>query len=151
MRSTRAGILFACLLLAGGRPAAGQAPSGAEWQARQGEALRRSESILQRADAQEGLLAQYQLMRDAYTASRDPVFRRVFGQYLSWYQTFIGDYPAAAASFSIRQSLLPQDNPSPLAAPGYSARSASRRSPNWPETVGPCSSTRRTTCRSRAA
>jgi len=64
------------------------------------------------------------VMRYAYLGDNDPAFRVIFGQYLSWYQTFIGDYPHAAASFSIKQPAQPDDSPSPLSSPGYTARPA---------------------------
>ena len=53
-------------------------------------------------------------MRDAYRADKDKAFRIVFGQYMSWYQTFIGDYPGAHESYSIRQLAARDDAPSPL-------------------------------------
>ena len=71
-----------------------------------------------------GLLAQYEVMRYAYTSDKGAVFRLIFGQYLSWYQTFIGDYPDAAASFSISQPLQSDDATSPLSHSDYSASSA---------------------------
>lgn len=84
-------------------------------------AVEKSESIMQRALQRKGLLAQYQVLRYAYAADHNPSFRAIFGQYLSWYQTFIGDYPDALLSFSIRQTALPDDAPSPLGTPGYHA------------------------------
>src|SRR5581483_1724922 len=39
--------------------------------------------------------------------------------YLSWYQTFIGDYSDALQSFSIKEELLSDDAPSPLGQPGW--------------------------------
>ena len=103
--------------------ATAHAQSAAQWQARQIEASRQSERIMLEANRHKGLLAQYQVMRYAYVGDKDPAFRVIFSQYLSWYQSFIGDYSDAAASFSIRQAPLPDDRPSPLAA-GYTARPA---------------------------
>ena len=100
------------------------AQSAAQWQARQIEASRQSEQIMQDANKRKSLLAQYQVMRYAYASNKDPAFHIIFGQYLSWYQTFIGDYPDAAVSFSIRQAALPDDRPSPLGNTGYTARPA---------------------------
>jgi hypothetical protein len=47
----------------------------------------------------------------------------IFGQYLSWFQTFIGDYEGAAASFSIAQPAQDDDAPSPQGG-AYVARPA---------------------------
>ncbi|MER3546097.1 MAG: hypothetical protein C4338_00290, partial [Rhodanobacteraceae bacterium] len=63
-------------------------------------------------------LAQYQVMRRIYATATNPNFRVIFGQYVSWYQTFIGDYADALQSFSIRESPLADDAPSPLGQPG---------------------------------
>ena len=63
------------------------------------------------ANKRPSLLAQFQVMRYAYIGNRDPAFQVIFGQYLSWYQTFIGDYQDAATSFSIRQAALSDDRP----------------------------------------
>ncbi len=122
MIPNRKGIPFVLAALLG-CTAAAQEPSAAQWQARQIEASRQSERIMLEANRHKGLLAQYQVMRYAYVGDKDPAFRVIFSQYLSWYQSFIGDYPDAAASFSIRQAPLPDDHPSPLGA-GYSARPA---------------------------
>jgi hypothetical protein len=102
----------------------GHAQTAAQWQAEQIAASQKSEQIMQDANKQKSLLAQYQVMRDARARSRDPAFHIIFGQYLSWYQTFVGDYPDAAASFSIRQVALPDDRPSPLNNPDDTARPA---------------------------
>ncbi len=82
-------------------------------------AVERSEQIMQDAQRRKGLLAQYQVMRRAYAASDNSNFRVIFGQYLSWYQTFIGDYSDALQSFSIKEQLLSDDAPSPLGQPGW--------------------------------
>lgn len=84
-------------------------------------AVEKSEAIMKRAQQRKGLLAQYQVMRHAYASDSNSTFRVIFGQYLSWYQTFIGDYSDALQSFSIRERPLPDDNPSPVAQPGYHA------------------------------
>jgi hypothetical protein len=123
MSALRTGFLFGCALLFCA-PAASQAQSSAQWRSRQLAASRKSEKIMHEADKHKGLLAQYQVMRYAYANDKDPAFRLIFGQYLSWYQTFIGDYPDAALSFSIKQPLEKNDSPSPLSNPDYSARPA---------------------------
>ncbi|HEU0276474.1 MAG TPA: hypothetical protein VFQ95_01440 [Rhodanobacteraceae bacterium] len=83
--------------------------------------MSQSDAIMQRATAQRDLLAQYQVMRRAYAGDRDPAFRVIFGQYLSWFQTFIGDYKDAELSFSIDQTPQPHDAASPLVQPGWHA------------------------------
>jgi hypothetical protein len=84
-------------------------------------AVEKSEAIMKRAQQRKGLLGQYQVMRHAYAGNSNSTFRVFFGQYLSWYQTFIGDYPDALHSFSIREVALPDDRPSPLVQPGWHA------------------------------
>ncbi|HWU75159.1 MAG TPA: hypothetical protein VN043_01535 [Rhodanobacter sp.] len=113
---------FAALLALQG--ASLHAQSASQWQAEQIAASDKSEHIMREANTHKGLLAQYQVMRYAYVADKQPAFRLIFGQYLSWYQTFIGDYPDAAASFSIRQPALRDDHPSPLSDASWQARPA---------------------------
>jgi hypothetical protein len=120
--STR--IRFACALLLAGMSAAASAQSADSWQTRQAEASRMYGNIVREAGQHKGLLARYQVMRAAYAGNRDPTFHQVFDQYLSWYQTFLGDYPGASATFSIKQAQLPQDNPPPLSSSEYTARPA---------------------------
>lgn len=83
------------------------------------EAVDRSEQIMQGAQQRKGILAQYQVMRRAYATNANPNFHVIFGQYLSWYQTFIGDYPDAIQSFSIKEQSLADDALSPLTQPGW--------------------------------
>ncbi|HEX7369897.1 MAG TPA: hypothetical protein VF284_06395 [Rhodanobacteraceae bacterium] len=111
-------ISLAALLLAGIAPAAlAQTPS--LWREEQLQALNQSDAIMQRVDQEKNLLARYQVMRRAYAADGQPAFRAIFGQFLSWYQTFIGDYKDAELSFSIEQKAQPDDAPSPLGQPGW--------------------------------
>jgi hypothetical protein len=124
MPSLRKGIPLGCALLLSCAATSGRAQSASQWQARQIEASNKSEQIMQDANKHKGLLAQYQVMRYAYVGNKDAAFHLIFGQYLSWYQTFIGDYPDAATAFSIRQTALPDDRPSPLGNPDYTARPA---------------------------
>jgi hypothetical protein len=98
-----------------------QIEPGSGVSAAQVAAVEKSETIMKRAQQRKGLLAQYQVMRYAYNEDSSSAFRVIFGQYLSWYQTFIGDYSDALQSFSIRERPLPDDNPSPAAEPGYHA------------------------------
>lgn len=124
MPSLRKGIPLGCALLLTCVATTSHAQSAAQWQARQIEASNKSEQIMQDANKRKSLLAQYQVMRYAYVGNKDPAFHVIFGQYLSWYQTFIGDYPDAATSFSIKQSALPDDRPSPLGNADYTAHPA---------------------------
>lgn len=87
-----------------------------QWQQAQKIAFEQSERVYADALKRNGLLAQYKAMRDAYRSDRNTAFRIVFGQYLSWYQTFVGDYPGAHDSYSIRQLAAKDDAPSPLGA-----------------------------------
>jgi hypothetical protein len=88
--------------------------SAAQWKAMQKQAFDKSETIFTRAQKMDGLLAQYRTMSNAYDADNSPAFRIIFSQYLSWYQTYIGDYAGARRSYSIRQVAEANDAPSPL-------------------------------------
>lgn len=103
---------------------AANAQTPAQWRAQQLEASRQSELIMKDADSHKGLLAQYLVMRRSYLRGSGNAFRLIFGQYFSWYQTFIGDYPAAAATLSISQPPELNDRPSPLSGDEYVARPA---------------------------
>jgi len=108
------------LLLAGlASTASAQIPS--VWRDQQIEAMNKSDAIMKRAHDSKDLLAQYQVLRRAYASDGKPAFRAIFGQYLSWYQSFIGDYKDAELGFSIEQKPLADDNPSPLTQPGWHA------------------------------
>jgi len=131
----RLAVLLACVLLAcGPRAAAAQTPTQTpartpdltpdQWQALQLAAADKSDRIMAAANRHKGLLAQYQVMRRAWDEDKSPAFRLIFGQYISWYQSFIGDYSDAAASFSIKQLPEPDDRPSPLGLPDYHAHPA---------------------------
>jgi hypothetical protein len=108
-------------MLSGGLalPASAQLPS--TWRDEQIDAMNKSDAIMQRAQGKQDLLAQYQVMRYAYAADGHAAFRAIFGQYLSWYQSFLGDYQDAEASFSIEQKPLADDAASPLNQPGWHA------------------------------
>lgn len=120
MQESRAALMLGCTLLFACLPATSSAQSASQWRSQQLEASRKSELIMHEAESRKGLLAQYQVMRYAHVKYNDTAFRLIFGQYLSWYQTFIGDYPDASASFSIKQSLASDDHASPLASGDYS-------------------------------
>lgn len=94
-----------------------------QWRAQQLAAADKSDAIMRDAQKQPGLLAQYIHMQLAYDANHDRAFQLIFGQYLSWYQTYIGDYNAARSTFSIAQRPQSDDGPSPLNG-GYEPRPA---------------------------
>lgn len=96
----------------------------AQWKIMQKEAFDRSEAIFTRAQKLPGLLAQYQMMSDAYDADPKAPFRIIFSQYLSWYQTYVGDYTGARRLYSIRQLPEKNDAPSPLNNAGFVQRPA---------------------------
>ena len=62
-----------------------------QWRRRQLAAVDRSQKIMLDAQKLPGLLGQYLRMQSGYDSSDELAFRTVFGQYLSWYQTFVGD------------------------------------------------------------
>ncbi len=117
-------LLVGCLAM----PATGQTvePSGAGSASvhQQKAAVAQSEKIMAEAQSRSGLLSQYLFMRDAYASSKDLSFRVIFNQYLSWYQTWVGDYAGARTSFSIVQKAAQDDAPSPLQGTQWRAESA---------------------------
>ena len=88
------------------------------WRRAQLEAADKSDRIMKDAERQPGLLGQYEFMQQKYNSNHDRAFQLIFGQYLSWFQTYIGDYNAARRAFSIAQPAQSDDGPSPLAS-GY--------------------------------
>ncbi|GLQ87492.1 hypothetical protein GCM10007898_10580 [Dyella flagellata] len=103
--------------------AAVHAQSAAQWQAQQAAAGAKADRIMAEASHHKGLLGQYMRMRQAYAGDDSPAFRLIFGQYIAWYLSFLGDYPLAMKSFSIAQLPQASDKPSPLEN-GYAARPA---------------------------
>lgn len=95
----------------------------AQWRRELLAAVDKSEQIMRRAQKQPGLLAQYLLMQANYDANDERAFRLIFGQYLSWFQTWTGDYEGARKSFSVTQAAQADDGPSPLDG-AYHARAA---------------------------
>jgi hypothetical protein len=85
-----------------------------QWRAQQLAAADKSDQIMKDAQKQQGLLGQYGLMQLAYDSNHDRAFQLIFGQYLSWYQTYVGDYDGARSTFSIAQPPQADDAPSPL-------------------------------------
>ena len=92
-----------------------------EWQQAQKTAFEKSERVYTEALKRTGLLAQFKAMRDAYRSDSNHAFRVVFGQYMSWYQTFVGDYSGAHDAYSIRQLAASDDNTSPMKG-GYTSK-----------------------------
>lgn len=92
----------------------------------QRDAVNKSERIMAEAQKRPGLLAQYLHMRDAYAADTGWPFRVIFNQYLSWYQTWVGDYIGARLQFSIAQPAAGDDAPSPLKTGDFKAEPAAR-------------------------
>jgi hypothetical protein len=113
-------LLLACVV---GTASAEEPLSPYQWQQAQKVAFDKSEKVYAEALKRDGLLAQYAAMRDAYRADKNRAFRIVFGQYLSWYQSFVGDYAGAHDSYSIRQLPSHDDAASPLSG-GYAPRPA---------------------------
>lgn len=113
--------LCALALGAGTTPPAKASP--AEWRAQQRAAAEKSEKILREAEKVRGLLGQYQVMQAAYSQDTGKAFRLIFGQYLSWHQTYLGLYADARKSFSIAQEPSAEDAPSPLGG-GYTPEAA---------------------------
>jgi hypothetical protein len=107
-------LLLCGAALAQGQPQEQETLSPYQWRQAQKAAFDTSEKVYKQALLRRGLLAQYKAMLDAYRADKDKAFRIVFGQYLSWYQSFVGDYSGAHDSYSIRQLPASDDAPSPL-------------------------------------
>lgn len=97
--------------------------SPSEWRRLQLQAADKSDRIMRDAQKFPSLLGQYAHMQDNYDANHERAFQVIFGQYLSWFQTWIGDYDGARASFSIAQPPQGDDGASPLAG-DYRARPA---------------------------
>jgi hypothetical protein len=118
-------IAIACALSVLCTTTPARAQSAAEWQAQQEAAGVKCDQIMAEARSRKGLLSQYMMMREAYGSDHSEAFQLIFGQYISWYLSFLGDYPAAVQTFSIAQTVQSDDNPSPLATgSGYTARPA---------------------------
>ncbi len=97
--------------------------SASEWRRQQLIAADKSDKIMTQAQKIAGLLGQYVFMQTNYDSNHQRAFQVIFGQYLSWFQTFIGDYDGAAASFSIAQPVQDDDGKSPLGN-GYTLKPA---------------------------
>lgn len=122
--SHRVIALIAAGSLLAGAAVAQENPAAAGYAiSQQRAAVERSEQIMAAASRRSGLLAQFLYMRDTYSATTDYPFRVIFNQYVSWYQTWVGDYVGARSTFSVAQPAAPDDNESPLQG-GYRAEPA---------------------------
>jgi hypothetical protein len=101
--------------VAAGMPEQKAPPTPAQWHAMQMRAADKADRLMRQADTRKSLLGRYEAMLAAASAGdANPAFQPIIGQYLAWYETFIGDYPNAAANFSIQELQQPDDRPSPL-------------------------------------
>ncbi|HEX7111030.1 MAG TPA: hypothetical protein VF216_01185 [Mizugakiibacter sp.] len=123
LRKLRTGALLALSVWSLGAAAA-QTASQSAWLAKQRAATEKAESILGEAQKRPGLLSQYQFMLDNYVSAKDKAFRLIFGQYVAWYQTYLGIYDSTRTTFSIRQPAEKDDASSPLEGRDYTAQPA---------------------------
>ncbi|WP_233842526.1 hypothetical protein [Dyella sp. 2HG41-7] len=124
MTARRTTVALISMLWLASAAIAADAQSSEAWQAQQAAAATKADGIMAQANQHKGLLGQYQILHRAYASDDSPAFRLIFGQYISWYQSFLGDYVDAVKSFSIGQPLQPGDRPSPLESEGYVAHPA---------------------------
>lgn len=125
MRCSRfTGLLAAAIVLA---PALLRAQDDDAWRKAQVAAAERSERIMASAMQRNNLLGEYRVMMDAAARAspEDRAFNVIFSQYLSWFQTYVGDYPDAGISYSIAQPAQKEDAPSPLSG-GWTAEPATQ-------------------------
>lgn len=93
-------------------------PTGSASITQQRDAVAKSERIMAEAQKRPGLLGQYLYMRDARERDPNVPFRLIFNQYLSWFQTWVGDYAGSRTTFSIAQPPEKGDSAAPMDA-GY--------------------------------
>lgn len=124
MAAHRLVCLMAVALSLAGTASMCRAQSAERWAAQQQAAAAKTDKIMADVNAHKGLLDQYLAMRDAYASDNSQAFRLLFGQYISWYQSYLGAYPEAMESFSIAQHAQSSDSPSPLVEGGYTASPA---------------------------
>ena len=111
---------IASLLLAAQVAQATPAAPGKVAIVQQRAAVAESERLMAEAQKKPGLLAQYLYMREARARNPDVQFRLIFNQYLSWFQTFVGDYAGARTMFSVSQLPMKGDSEAPMDT-GYTA------------------------------
>lgn len=102
------------LLLAAQWMQAEPAPTATASIPQQREAVAKSENLMAQAQKRGGMLAQYLFMRDARERDQNLAFRLIFNQYLSWFQTWVGDYAASRVTFSIAQPPEKGDSAPPM-------------------------------------
>lgn len=105
---------LAVLLLAAQPMQAEPAPTPTASITQQREAVAKSEKIMAAAQKRSGMLAQYLYMRDARERDENVAFRLIFNQYLSWFQTWVGDYAASRTTFAIAQPPEKGDSEAPM-------------------------------------
>ncbi len=115
-------LVLACTALAlvgctshGIRPSAGTTPE--QWQSEQIAAMSLAQHIYDQAQIKPGLLAQDAFMRHEAHLHDSAAFKVISGQYLNWYDGYLGSYLHAERDFSIAQQASPNDAPSPLLRP----------------------------------
>lgn len=109
--SVAAAILAAQLMQA--EPAT-TPPSGSASITQQKAAVAKSERLMAEALKRPGLLSEYLYMREARERDPDVAFRLIFNQYLSWFQTWVGDYAGSRVTFSIAQPPEKGDSEAPM-------------------------------------
>ena len=98
------------------------APTGTVAITQQRAAVVKSEAIMTQALKRPGVLAQTLAMREARGEDTQQSFRLIFDQYVSWFESFIGNYVGARRLFSIAQPAAKGDSPAPTT--DYAATSA---------------------------
>lgn len=117
MRATAAALILATQF-AQAQPA----PSGTIAITQQRAAVVKSEAIMAQATKRPGLLAQLLYMREARSQDTNQGFRLIFNQYVSWFESFVGNYVGARTVFSIAQPAAKGDSTAPMA--DYTAQPA---------------------------
>lgn len=77
-------------------------------------AVTKSERIMAEALKRPGMLSEYLYMREARERDPEVAFRLIFNQYLSWFQTWVGDYAGSRVTFSIAQPPEKGDSEAPM-------------------------------------
>lgn len=90
------------------------APVGSASITQQRAAVAKSERIMAQAQKRGNLLSQYLYMREQRERDPDIAFRLIFNQYLSWFQTWVGDYAGSRIAFSIAQPPEKNDGAAPM-------------------------------------
>ena len=108
--TTIATALFATQLMQAPPPA----PTSGASITQQRAAVAKSERLMAEALKRPGILSEYLYMREARQRDPDVAFRLIFNQYLSWFQTWVGDYAGSRTTFSIAQPPEKGDSAAPM-------------------------------------